>query len=131
MAAKPRSRAKLKPGEKRKRASNAFKASDAMREAVMALISFGTPLETISEIIKVPRTTIIRNFEREIKHGKALVHARIGTSIAAMALNGDKTMMIFYAKTQMGWRERYSHGFEDDKGNQTNPPGAVYTVAIT
>ena len=46
-----------------------------------------------------------------------------------MALSGDKTMMIFYAKAQMGWRDRTSVGFENQNGEAVNPE-RLFTVNI-
>jgi hypothetical protein len=61
---------------------------------------------------------LYRHFGHELKNGRAEIHAAIGKSFTAMALAGDKTMMIFFAKAQMGWRERTSVGFEDENPRQ-------------
>jgi hypothetical protein len=82
------------------------------------MISVGTPHDVIARAIGVSERTLYRHFEHELKNGKAEIHAAIGRSITAMALAGDKTMMIFYAKAQMGWRERTSVGFEDEDGRR-------------
>ena len=80
------------------------------------MISVGTPHAVIARAISVSEPTLHRHFQHELKNGKTEVHAAIGKNITALALAGDRTMMIFYAKTRMGWRERANIGFEDENG---------------
>jgi hypothetical protein len=93
------------------------------------MVSVGTAPAVVARAIGVSEATLYRHFEHELKNGRAEIHAAIGKGIAAMALAGDKTMMIFYAKAQMGWRERTSVGFEDEQGRQQNPQ-ALFTIQI-
>jgi hypothetical protein len=93
------------------------------------MVSVGTPHDVIARAIGVSEPTLYRHFAHELKSGKAEIHAAIGKSITAMALAGDKTMMIFFAKAQMGWRERTSVGIEDEHGRQQNPQ-ALFTTQI-
>lgn len=93
-----------------------FVATEAQRQAVCALVSVGTSNDTIGEVLQIPVRTLVRHFGEELRHGRELIHARIGAGITAKALSGDNTMMIFYAKAQMRWQERHAVGFEDDKG---------------
>jgi hypothetical protein len=99
------------------------------QHAVACMVSVGTPHDVISRAIGVSERTLHRHFPHELTNGKAEIHAAIGKSITAMALAGDKTMMIFYAKAQMGWRERTSVGFEDEQGRQQNAQ-ALFTIQI-
>lgn len=98
-----------------------FTPTPDQQHAVSCMISVGTPHDVIARAIGVSAPTLYRHFGHELKSGRAEIHAAIGRSITAMALSGDKTMMIFYAKAQMGWRERTSVGFEDEHGRQLNP----------
>src|SRR5262249_48036039 len=83
-----------------------FAPTPDQQHAVACMVSVGTPHDVIARAIRISERTLHR-------HGKAEIHAAIGKSITATALAGDKTMMIFYAKAQMGWRARTSIGFED------------------
>jgi hypothetical protein len=89
------------------------------------MVSVGTQHDVIARAIGVSGATLYRHFEHELKDGKAEIHAAIGKNITALALAGDKTMMIFFAKAQMGWRERTSAGFEDEN------PRALFQIQIT
>lgn len=134
MAAK-KPRRKVKPGVAPGRGGGGpggqprFDPTEHQRQAVAALVSIGWGRDVVSEVMHIPARTLTRHFGHELKHGKVLIHARIGASIVADALAGDKTMRIFFAKTQMGWRERYAHGFEDEKGAPVNPAN-LFQVSI-
>lgn len=107
-----------------------FVATAHQRQAVAALVSIGHPYKVISEVLRIPERTLTRHFSHELKHGRTLIHAQIGGSIVAAALSGDRTMQIFYAKAQMGWRDRHSIGFDDKDGNAINPD-RLFQVSIT
>ena len=94
------------------------------------MISVGTPHDAIARALDISPPTLYRHFDQELKNGKAEIHAAVGKNITAMALSGDKTMMIFYAKARMGWRDRASIGFEDKDGQPTNPAN-LFTINIT
>ena len=93
------------------------------------MVAVGTPHEVIGRALGISQATLYRHFEHELKNGKSEIHAAIGKSITAMALSGDKTMMIFYAKAQMGWKDRTSVGFENQSGEAVNP-AKLFTVNI-
>jgi len=127
-----RKRAGVPPGRGRQPGGHgqaAFVPTDAQRQAVMALVSIGTTNEIMAEVLRIPLRTLERHFREELSHGRALIHAQVGASIAAKALSGDNTMMIFYAKAQMKWQDRVSHGFQDDKGNPVSPR-ELFTINI-
>jgi hypothetical protein len=107
-----------------------FTPTPDQQHAVACMVSVGTPHNVIARAIGVSDRTLYRHFEHELKNGKAEIHAAIGKSIASMALAGDKTMMIFFAKAQMGWRERTSVGFEDEQGRQQNPQ-QLFSIQIS
>lgn len=106
-----------------------FVPTEVQRMTVQGLVSIGTEQWVIAEALKIPLRTLARHFTEELKNGRAVMHARIGGGIVAAALSGDKTMMIFYAKAQMGWRDRYNVGFDDEKGNPVNPSN-LFTINI-
>jgi hypothetical protein len=108
----------------------AFNPTEHQRQAVAALVSFGTKNTIIAEVLGLAERTLVRHFANELKHGRELIHARIGGGITAAALAGDKTMQIFYAKAQMRWQERHSLGFEDKDGRAVDPAN-LFTVSIT
>jgi hypothetical protein len=93
------------------------------------MISVGTPHIAIARALDISLPTLYRHFANELKNGKTEVHAAIAKGITAMALAGDKTMMIFHAKSQMGWRDRASIGLENEAGQGVNPK-ELFTINI-
>jgi len=128
----------IKPGEAPGRGSSPgargqqarFVATEEQRRLVAALRSCGWSQENISLATKLPRTTLNRHFAKEMETGEMSIKSKISHNIIEGAMNGDRTLMIFYAKTQMGWKDRASIGFEDDKGQPINPAG-LFTVNIS
>ena len=51
------------------------------------------------------RMTEDANVRSAYQKGRARAKAAVGTSLLQQARDGNLTAMIFYAKTQMGWRE--------------------------
>jgi hypothetical protein len=68
-------------------------------------------LEQISDYLGISDSTLRRRMHENpevmeaYKKGRATAAIGIGTSLLQQARDGNLTAMIFYAKTQMGWRE--------------------------
>jgi len=62
--------------------------------------------------------TLRKHFSKEIRVAKAKAHSNMGKGIYERGLNGDNTSAIFYAKTQMGWKET----------NVTEHSGSIETI---
>jgi hypothetical protein len=105
-----------------------FIPTEAQRMAVMGLVSIGTERWAIAQALNVPERTLFRHFTDELERGKGIIHARIGGGLVASALSGNLTAMIFFAKAQMGWRDRAAVSFEDAHGN---PGASLFSINIT
>lgn len=126
-----------KPGEAPGRAQRkgtlgqpAFIATPEQREAVKVMVSFGTAHEVVSRLLRIPINTLRNHFKEELEVGREEIFARIGTSIVADALAGDRVMRIFFAKTHMGWVEArpVATGIG---GNTGGAAPALFSVQIT
>ena len=71
----------------------------------------------------IPLATLERHFTWELQHGKTMVDAKILGGIVDMAMEGDKTMSIFYARARGGWKQN-----GDD---QNSSPQAVFSIKIS
>jgi hypothetical protein len=75
-----------------------------------ALSAFLT-LEQIADYFGIANSTLRLRIQEDqnilgaYKRGRARAHASVGGNILQQALAGNLTAAIFYAKTQMGWRE--------------------------
>ena len=79
--------------------------------------------EQIADYFGIGRTTLFAMMNRDpeiaerYKRGKAKAIGAIAQSLISKARSGDTTSMIFYLKTQAGWRETQSlaHSVEVDE----------------
>lgn len=108
----------------------AFIPTAEERHEVACYASVGTPHEVIARVMRIPLRTLTRHFRHELTHAKGEVHARIGRSIVEGALAGDKALMIFTAKAQMGWRELNQQQLVDKDGRPVDPSAPVTVVMV-
>ena len=101
-----------------------FVPTNEQRTKVMKLVACGFTRESISVIMAIPDATLDRHFAWELTHGKTMIDAKILGGIVDQAIDGDKTMSIFYAKARGGWREGRS-------GDDQAAPSAVFSINIS
>lgn len=128
-AAKPKLRRVYKPGEPTG-ARVKFRPTEEQRDSVKQLRGCGWSPEQIAVALRIPERTMYRHFGDELKAGEFEIKSKVSRNIAVGALSGDRTLMIFYAKAQMGWRDSFRVGFEDEKGAPVNPAN-LFTINIT
>jgi len=102
-------------------------------EALAAVLN----AEQIADYFGIGRTTFYEIMKRQpdvaerYKSGKARAIASIGGSLLAKARNGDTASMIFYLKTQAGWRETTAIDHSSSDGSMTpKNAGAAVLEAI-
>ena len=76
-------------------------------DLVKTMTVAGIPQEQIAFCIRdgIDDKTLRKHFGNEIRVAKAKAHSNMGKGIYERGVNGDNTAAIFYAKTQMGWKE--------------------------
>ena len=77
----------------------------ATRELVQLHTMVGTRQETIASIIGIDPKTLRKYYRDELDQSKAKANATIGGALFNKAKSGDTTAMIFWMKTQAGWKE--------------------------
>ncbi len=84
-----------------------FKPTKAERREVEKLISVGIPQESVAMVIRggIHKDTLRKHFRYELDTAMIKAHGKIGGKLFAMAMAGNVSSLIFYAKTQMGWKE--------------------------
>ena len=84
-----------------------FKPTDDERKLVEQMCAVGIPQESICLVVRdgIDDKTLRKHFRRELDTAKIKANAKIGGTLFNRAVNGDTTAAIFWAKTQMGWKE--------------------------
>jgi hypothetical protein len=66
----------------------------------------GIPHDVIAAQVKITVGTLRKYYLNELDKGGTIARANIATRIYELAMAGNVTLLCFYAKTQMGWREK-------------------------
>ena len=96
----------------------------ATRELVQLHTMVGTRQEAIASIIGVDPKTLRKYYRDELDQSKAKANATIGGALFNKAKSGDTTAMIFWMKTQAGWKET-------NVNEHTSPDGSMSPKSST
>ena len=77
-----------------------------MRQTVQLHATVGTTQEDIARIIGIDAKTLRKHYRDELDLSRAKANATIGGALFNKAKGGDTAAMIFWMKTQAGWREK-------------------------
>ena len=79
------------------------------RELVRLHTTVGTTQAHIAQILGIDLKTLRKWYRADLDLSKAKANATIGGALFNKAKGGDTTAMIFWMKTQAGWREKERH----------------------
>ncbi len=123
---------KGKSGGKRVGAGRSvFKPTEEQRELVMQLAAFGLRHSEIGLFIKdikgkpISEPTIRKNFSVELATGKLKANVKVAQTLYKKAIGGDTTSIIFWLKSQAGWKDMQRVELTGSGG------GPVQSIAIT
>jgi hypothetical protein len=80
--------------------------TDATRQTVQLHATVGTDQPTIARVLGIDPKTLRKHYRDELDISRAKANATIGGALFNKAKNGDTAAMIFWMKTQAGWREK-------------------------
>lgn len=103
---------KGKSGGKRENAGReSFSPTSDQRELVQQLASFGLRQSEIVLFVKkkdgtsISEPTLLKNFKDELCTGKVKANVKVAQTLYKKAIGGDTTSMIFWLKSQAGWKD--------------------------
>ena len=99
----------------------------ATRELVQLHTMVGTRQEAIASIIGIDPKTLRKYYRKELDQSKAKANATIGGALFNKAKSGDTAAMIFWMKTQAGWRETQDLNHRSEDGSMS--PTRIEIVA--
>ena len=100
---------------------NPHEPTPETRQLVQLHATVGTPQSTIADIIGVDDKTLRKYYREELDQAKAKANATIGGALFNKAKSGDTSAMIFWMKTQAGWRERQEIDHTSSDGSFQQP----------
>lgn len=101
----------------------------ATRDLVQLHTMVGTTQETIASIIGIDPKTLRKHYRDELDQSKAKANATIGGALFNKARSGDTTAMIFWMKTQAGWKETNVNEITNPDGSLTPSASADAVLA--
>jgi hypothetical protein len=93
------------------------------RQLVQLHTTVGTPQEDIARILDIDPKTLRKHYRDELDLAKAKANATIGGALFNKAKSGDTAAMIFWMKTQAGWREKTDLNHISEDGTMTPKDG--------
>jgi len=79
--------------------------TEATRQTVQLHTMVGTTQADIARVLDIDEKTLRKYYRDELDLAKAKANATIGGALFNKAKTGDTSAMIFWMKTQAGWRE--------------------------
>jgi len=103
--------------------------TDATRQTVQLHTMVGTTQADIARVLDIDEKTLRKYYRDELDLAKAKANATIGGALFNKAKTGDTSAMIFWMKTQAGWREKADINHTSEDGSMTPQPTAIQIVA--
>lgn len=125
--------------EKHKRSYSKNHPDHNVARRVIDLATFGIPQKTISQYLGMSDNTLRKHYQKELDEGMAKAHLAVAKFIF-MGASGEamrdgasyadcQRSAIFYAKTQMGWKETNTIDHTSTDGSMS-PSSADFQSAI-
>jgi len=81
-----------------------YQPTDNNRRQVESWSGVGITQEQMAALLEIDVDTLVKYYRKEIDQGKAKACASIGSSFYQKAKDGDTAAMIWWTKSQMGWK---------------------------
>lgn len=78
---------------------------EKIAQQVQAMAQYGVSQDAMEDILGISAETIRNLYDKQWRKGKSSANAKIAQSLYAKASDGDTACMMFWLKTQAGWRE--------------------------
>ncbi len=80
--------------------------TQANRTTVTKMTAYGIDQETISKCIGISKPTLHKHYRHELDTAKADCIVEVADRLISKIRNDDGPSIMFYLKTQAGWREK-------------------------
>jgi hypothetical protein len=96
--------------------------TDATKKQVEKWSGEGVSQDHIAIMLGISAPTLVKHYRFELDCGRAKAHCKMAGKAFSQAMSGDTTLIIWWTKTQMRWKE--------DRGIElSGPNGAPIAIA--
>lgn len=85
---------------------NRSEIPDATKKTIENAYAVGITLDDIAAMVEISEGVIKREMSDRLKKARGALKQKLAQSIWTHAINGDATLQIFLAKTQLGWSDK-------------------------
>ena len=103
--------------------------TEATRQTVQLHTMVGTIQEDVARVLGIDAKTLRKYYRDELDLSKAKANATIGGALFNKAKTGDTAAMIFWMKTQAGFRESTNIDHTSSDSSMTPSPTRIELVA--
>ena len=100
--------------------------TEATRQTVQLHTMVGTNQTDIARVLDIDEKTLRKYYRGELDLAKAKANATIGGALFNKAKTGDTAAMIFWMKTQAGWRETSNTNHLSEDGSMSPTFSGMY-----
>lgn len=79
--------------------------TDKERRTIIKLLGSGFTQAGIADVLEISETCLKKYYSETLRNGRQKAHAHATGKLWQLIENGNPGAVIFYHKTQMGWRE--------------------------
>jgi hypothetical protein len=79
--------------------------TETNRAEIERLAGLGIPIKMIASIIGIADKTLSKYYGVEFDKGRGVANAKVAQCLFDQCMAGNTTALIFWAKTQMQWKE--------------------------
>jgi len=88
-----------------KRGTKPHAPTEKTRQLVQLHTTVGTTQAIVADLLGIDDKTLRKFYREELDQSKAQANAAVGGALFNKAKSGDTAAMIFWMKTQAGWKE--------------------------
>jgi hypothetical protein len=78
----------------------------ATKSQVSTMVMAGIKQDVIADVLDIDPKTLRKYYRKELDTSKAKVVATVANKLYDQCINGNVSAMMFFLKTQGGWREK-------------------------
>ena len=97
-----------------------YEPNDEDRSLALKMAGYCT-FEQIAAVLKISSDTLVKYYKEDLDAKKVIVGTQVASKLVEKALRGDNACMMFYLKTQFGWRETTHHELTGKDGAAIQP----------